>query len=108
MCRTAAADAAAAECRAQLHEAYPGLRTPPDQDLLLLCPVMERYTPFAVPCKFKTNDLRALRQHFRQFPQHQRGRVPVRFLRITYDGDESQVAEHERHVIIGPHPQDLL
>jgi len=102
--RTAATEAYAAECRFLVQYNYPGLDLSATDDVLMFCPQREHPTR---SCNFKTNDLRLLDEHFRQYPPHQAGRVALNRCKIRYQGEEPQPGAAERVVFIGPDPATL-
>ena len=102
--RTAATEAYAAECRAQIRLRYPGLDLDPMDDVLMFCP--QRDHP-AHPCNFHSNDLRLVDEHFSQNPHHRVGKVKVNRCIIRYEGEEAQLPAAAQHVFIGPDPISL-
>ena len=100
--RTFAAEVYNTECRWIFRINYPGLALRATEDVCLSCPLRDSTEQ---PCNFKTNDLRLIAEHFRQFPLHEAaGKVTVNRCLIRFQGEEPQLSAAEQVVFIGPHP----
>ena len=103
--RTLATEVYNTECRWIFRYNYPGLALRATEDVSLTCPLWDSTEQ---PCYFKTNDLRLIGEHFRQFPLHEAaGTVKINRCLIRFEGEEPQLSAAEQVVLISPHPATL-